>query len=268
MENPAAMQTGGWIAFSRGASAAQVRLFCLPHAGAGAAGYFRWRRLLPEWIEVCPVLLPGRETRIAEPPVTSVETVVVRLVEALAAGSLFDRPFALFGHSMGALIAFELARGLKAADLPAPAELFVSGRCAPQMPFSHRDYHTLPDLALLEALRSRYGGVPESMFTDPELRALFLPALRADLTLVERHRWRDEPTLHCPIHAFAGRLDSSVSDAGLSRWGELTGGAFQAQRVEGDHFCHFGAGQSELLRRIEASLRSRIVFTYGFGPRS
>ena len=238
----------GWLSERDIRPGAKLRLFCLPHAGSGAAGFYRWKRLLPEGVDVCPVLLPGREMRMAEASIES----AVRLVDELmiASAAYLDVPFAIFGHSMGALLAYEWVVRIQAAGLRGPVCLFVSGRDALHMPFGHRELHRLDDEAFVTELRRRYGGRPDDFMADAELREVFLPILRADLTLVETYRHGTEVLLECPVQAFAGQDDHSVSDAGLTAWGELTRGDFSARRFAGDHFYHLGTGAAELLQVI------------------
>jgi len=231
-----------------------LRLFCLPHAGSGAAGFYRWKRLLPDSVAVCPVLLPGREARLGEPSLLEIGAIVDQL-HTHAAPHL-DRPYAIFGHSMGALLAYEWARRIAGAGLPMPAYLFVSGRNGAQMGPGHAALHRLEPEALVRELKLRYGGEPEALLADPELRDVFLPILRGDLQAVETYAWVQEDGLRCNLRAFAGENDCSVSAEGLSRWGELTAGRFVSRRFPGDHFYHFGAGQMELLRVIVQNLTS------------
>jgi surfactin synthase thioesterase subunit len=198
---------------------------------------------MPRGIDVCPVLLPGREARMAEPSVENAAELVDGLTEAIA--PYLDVPFAIFGHSMGALLAYEWALRLRDRE---PVGLFVSGREAAHLPFGHRELHLLDDAAFVSELRRRYGGA--DLLEDAELREIFLPILRADLRVVETYRHGAERLLDCPVMAFAGCGDLSVSEAGLRGWGELTRGAFEARRLPGDHFYHTGAGQAELLGAI------------------
>ena len=231
---------------------APARLFCFPHAGSGAAGFYRWKRLLAPRMAVCPVLLPGREARFAEAPATSLQAVVVPLLEELS--QALDRPYALFGHSMGSLLAYECARGLPRTGPHAPAVLFASGRNAPNALPGHDRLHALGDAALTETLRERYGTHGAGLLDDPELRALFLPTVRADLQVVETYRHEAGHPLQCPVQAFAGSADASVSKNGLEAWAAVTTGAFGAQRLPGDHFFHFGEGQAALQAAITALL--------------
>ena len=226
---------------------APLRLFAFPHAGSGAAGFYRWKRLLAPLIAVCPVLLPGRESRFAEPSMTSATDIIAALRSELP----LDKPYVLYGHSMGSLLASECARALPRTGLQAPRALLVSGRNAPETSaVSHGMLHALSDSALTEALRIRYGTHGTELLDDPELRALFLPVVRADLQVAESYRPVPVEPLQCPVHAFAGRHDSSVTIQGLQAWASTTTAAFTAERLPGDHFFHFGEGQAALLDAI------------------
>jgi surfactin synthase thioesterase subunit len=230
-----------------------LRLFCLPHAGSGAAGFYRWKRLLPASIAVCPVQLPGRERRMAEAPYGSATAIAAALLAATRAA--LGEPYAVFGHSMGALLLFEFARQIAAESLPAPVFLFASGRNAPQLAPPHRGLHLLEDDAFLAALRARFGGSQEEVLADPELRALFLPILRADLQVVETYEFGGDK-LKCPVAAFAGENDVSVTDVGLAAWEGVTSATASHQRLPGDHYYHFGAGQALLLEAIAHKLEA------------
>jgi medium-chain acyl-[acyl-carrier-protein] hydrolase len=246
----------GWLAERDIRAGARMRLFCLPHAGSGAAAFYRWKRELAATIDVCPVLLPGREMRIRE---ASVEDAVV-LADDLAESTraYLDVPFAIFGHSMGSLLAYVWAVRLAEAKGPQPQPeprcLFVSGREAATLPLAFDDIHHLSDEAFVTELGRRYGGVPDGMLEDAELREVFLPILRADLKLVETYRHGPEALLRCPMVACAGIGDPGVTDAGLNAWGELTTGKFEARRSPGDHFYSVGVGQRELLDLIVRKL--------------
>ena len=237
-----------WVSARDLRADARVRLFCLPHAGSGAAGFYRWKaELRGRGIDVCPVLLPGRETRLGELAARQAGEVTAGLLAASLAGHLLDVPYAIYGHSMGALLAFDWARTLAAAGLHGPECLIVSGRNAPQVASGQALLARLTDELFLSELETRYGAFAPGLLDDPELRAIFLPILRADLTLVERFRYEPGPLLAGPIVALAGERDSSVSDAGLKAWGELTTAEFTCERLPGDHFFHFGEGQQKLL---------------------
>src|SRR3984957_7817499 len=169
-----------------------VRLFCFPHAGAGALAYREWSRLLPPAIQVLPVLPPGRETRFWEAPYTRIEPYVEDLAAALAPE--LRAPYALFGHSLGALVAFELARRLRAAGLAAPVHLFVSGRIAPPLTEYRRILHRLPASDLARELAA-LGGIPDDIDLGDHRLGYLLAALRADLTVNEKYAFAGQPPL-------------------------------------------------------------------------
>lgn len=243
-----------WVSERDLAANAGVRLFCLPHAGSGAAGFYRWKRLLPESIAVCPILLPGREARLGEPSMLNVTKIVAALHAEVR--DQLKRPYALFGHSMSALIAFEWARLIQREGLLAPKVLFVSGRDAPQKEFGHREFHKMADEEMVHALVEKYGGDARVVLEDADLREVFVPILRADLTVVETYRLEPGDKLTCSVRSYAGMQDASVSDAGLLGWGELSSGRFASRRIAGDHFFHLGVGQGELLGELSRELES------------
>ena len=184
---------------------------------------------------------------------TSVAAVVEELHQA--ARLRLGQPYAIFGHSMGSLLAYEWTRRIAADGLPRPICLFVSGRKAAHLPSSHKGLHQLPPEAFLQELKSRYGGEPEALLGDPELRELFMPILRTDLQLVETYAWVQSEALSCEILAFAGEDDGSVSNEGLARWRELTTGRFASRRFAGDHFYSFHQGQADLLHVMATTLQ-------------
>lgn len=241
----------GWLSERDIRPGARMRLFCLPHAGSGAAAFYRWKSLLPG-VDVCPVLLPGREARLRELSVEDLRTLIAELLDSTSA--YLDVPFAIFGHSMGSLIAYEWAVHLAQARLPEPACLFLSGREAAHLPLPYEPAHAMSDEAFVAELRRRYGGTPEDLLADAELREVFMPILRSDVKLVETYRHGPETMLHCPVLAFAGASDTSVSQSGLNAWGDLTTGEFATQRFAGDHFYTGGPSLVELLHVIARRL--------------
>jgi medium-chain acyl-[acyl-carrier-protein] hydrolase len=210
-----------------------IRLFCFPHAGAGSLAYQEWSRLLPPSIQVLPVLPPGREMRLREAPYTHIEPYVEDLAEALAPE--LRAPYALFGHSLGALVAFELARRVRASGLTAPAHLFVSGRIAPQITEHRRVLHRLPADDLAREVTA-LGGLPRQIdLGDPRLGHL-LTALRADLTVNETYAFRAEPVLGTAVTALGGTADPRVNDGELTAWCAQTTGKFALRTYQGGHF--------------------------------
>lgn len=219
-----------WFA-SPSPDAGGTRLICLPYAGGGTAIFRDWPAALPG-IAVCPARLPGREARFVDPAFTRIEPLVDALADALAPWT--DRAYALFGHSMGAIVAFELARRMRDRGLPAPRRLFAAGRQAPHIPEPEPMCHELPDAALATELRSRYGST--TAFEHPELVELMLPTLRADCAICETYRHVDGEPLNCPIHVFGGTDDATVSADDLDAWRAHTSGPFTSERIDGDHF--------------------------------
>jgi len=189
---------------------------------------------------------------MAEPAMLSVGEIVSGLLEELQ-GEM-AQPYAIFGHSMSALIAFEWARALEREGMRGPEVLFVSGREAAQLEQGHRDLHRQEDEAMLRALEAKYGGDANEVLADDEMREVFLPIVRSDLTVVETYKFVPGEKLKSKVRAFAGVDDQSVSDEGLMAWGEVTGGGFSAKRFAGDHFYHLGAAQGELLVTIAGEL--------------
>ncbi|MFE0593070.1 beta-ketoacyl synthase N-terminal-like domain-containing protein [Micromonospora echinospora] len=212
---------------------ARLRLFCLPYAGGNAALFRTWPGELPDGVEVCPIQLPGREQRHREPAFTQMSALVQMLGGVLR--PYLDRPFALFGHSMGGLVAYELTRHLRRRELPAPTHLYVSAARAPHLPDLEPPLHRLPEARLIEKLRAM-DGTPEEMLGDPETIALYLPVLRADFALVETRIHQTEPPLDVPLTAFGGERDDKVTEEQLAAWRDQTTSGFALEMLPGDHF--------------------------------
>jgi medium-chain acyl-[acyl-carrier-protein] hydrolase len=212
-------------------SDAAVRLVCLPHAGAGAASFNRWLDLFPPALAPVRVQLPGREDVASAPPLRRVHEAVDALSPQLA--GLIDRPVALYGHSMGALVGFELARALSVAGTP-PVHLFVSGRRAPNLRARRPTIHQLPDDEFLAALEEMGGAVSRS----PAFQRYALRLTKADLELSEEYTYQPEPRLHCPITVFYGTEDPIVDLDEAEAWKEQTDSAFAIHTFPGDHFFH------------------------------
>lgn len=228
---------------------ATARLVCVPHAGSGVAGYVRWQSLLPARVEWSVAQFPGRESRLREPHINSLDQVVAALADAVE--SLDQRPLALFGHSMGALVSFELARELRRRGRPAPIGLFLSGRAPPHWPTTPQGpLSKLPDQQLFDEMARRWGGMPAIFRSDPDLRRMVLGILRADLGALEAHGHRHEPPLSCPIVVYAGTSDPSVQPGSLEAWHDQTTGAFSHRLFTGDHFYLFGAARDALMADV------------------
>jgi medium-chain acyl-[acyl-carrier-protein] hydrolase len=196
--------------------------------------FYPWRKHLPVDVELCPIQLPGRETRLREACFTNLHKLVQALLPALLPD--LDRPFAFLGHSMGALIGFELSRQLQQRQAPLPIHLFVAGREAPQSRSLATPTHHLPVTAFIQEIRCRYNGIPDALLHSPELMEMLLPILRADVTLVETYDYVHGTPLDCSITAFGGRQDAQVRLADLKAWQHQTRQAFRVHLLPGDHF--------------------------------
>lgn len=250
----AAVPRDPWFSIPIPKPAAPLRLFCFPYAGGGASAYFTWSRALREQpIEVLAVQPPGRENRLRDPICSDLDQLVASLADAIA--PLTDRPYGFFGHSMGALVAFELARRLRARGAAMPSQLFVSGARAPQLPSEEEPLRGIDgDEALVIAVAERYGGIPPLVLQNAELRSVIVPALRADLIVTETYAYRDEPPLACPIAAYGGDADAMVKTDRLAQWREQTTGEFSCRLFEGDHFF-LNAARDALLQDVTSRLR-------------
>lgn len=224
-----------WFPFGRPAGRGRAVLFAFHHAGGAASFFHGWRDhpLLAD-LDVCPVELPGRGRRFLEPACRSVGEVLAGLVPALCGAVPAGRPVILFGHSLGALVAFEAALALQARGLP-PAAFIASARRAPQLPTPQPWRHAMPDAALIGELR-RLGGTREEVLESEELLELFLPAIRADFALTETYALRTGARLDCPVLALRGTGDLEVSAADVDAWDAVCGSRVARADLPGDHF--------------------------------
>lgn len=211
---------------------APLRLFCFPPAGAGAFLFRPWLTYSSAEIEIFAIQLPGREHRLKEPCFTQLEPLIQALTEAVIP-TLEQGKFAFFGHSMGALIAFELTRELRRQGSVLPEHLFVCGRRAPQIPIDHPLYPE-SDSILIEALR-QYGGTPEAVLQNADLMELFLPIFRSDLRVNEKYQYQSKIPLELPITMFGAMNDSVATPEQFEQWKEHTSARFDLQLFEGGH---------------------------------
>lgn len=241
-----------WIVRPEVRPDARLRLFCFSYAGGAASVYRPWTHELPHDVELCTIQLPGREGRLLESPYTDMEPLARCLADVIE--PYLDRPFAFFGHSMGALVSFEVAREIRRRHGISPRHLLVSGHAAPRVMRRRAPVHQLPDDAFVDAIRE-LNGTPEQVLQNAELMELVLPALRADLAICETYAYTAEPPLACPISAFGGLADAEVRYDDLRAWQVETLGQFQLRLFEGDHF-YLREQQSALIDTISRSLGS------------
>lgn len=241
-----------WITRSVPQPQAALSLFCFAYAGGSAQMFRNWAAALPTVVEVCPVELPGRGSRWREQPHTELKALVAAMAPALL--EFCDgRPFACFGHSLGGLVSFELARHLRQAYGRTPAHLLISGCKAPQLPVPEPPIHALPEPEFLARIRS-YNGTPAAVLENAELMELLLPVLRADFALMETYAYREETPLACPLTVFGGLSDPKVDASALAAWRAQTSEEFSLQLFPGDHFFVHTA-QADLLPALARRLR-------------
>ena len=228
----------------------RMRLFCFPYAGSTAAVFRSWPQYLPSEIELYAVQYPGRGSRLAEPLGEDIVEVMNGLYPDLQ--PFLKKPFAFFGHSMGALVSYEFARRLQREQQPGPFQLFVSGCSAPHVRMFDEITYNLPEPEFLAELR-RLQGTPEEVLDNAELMKLMMPIVRADFKASQTYEYVPGPLIECPIRAFGGLKDEMVPREELEAWSEHTHGSFRAQMLPGDHFF-LNTSQSLLTRIIAQEL--------------
>jgi pyochelin biosynthetic protein PchC len=262
MTNTSAMQSrtnaptvggdGRWIRCFHPSSTSDVRLVCFPHAGGSAAYYFPLSRMLTPGIEVLAVQYPGRQDRRREECIDDIPDLADRIFDALSTWT--DRPLAFFGHSMGAILAFEVARRQQLRTGTAPQWLFLSGRRAPSR---HRDdkVHLRDDAGLLAEIRMM-GGTDPRVFDDPEIVSAILPMTRADLKAVETHVYTPGPALDCPVTALVGDRDPKTTVDEAAAWAGQAAGEFELRVFPGGHF-YLDEHRSDVATTISVALNGR-----------
>jgi medium-chain acyl-[acyl-carrier-protein] hydrolase len=218
-----------------------MRLICLPFAGGGSAPYYRWRSQIPGWIDLAPVSLPGHDGRLNEVRMTDLRKLVEVLVDDMRPS--LDKPFVLLGHSMGAWLAFEMARVLRRRGERLPELLVVAASRAPHVVLEEPPIHSLPETEFLDVLTRRYGGIPAEISASRELLKLLMPALRADLQMIETYQFIEEPPLDIELLALGGMEDAAVSPAQLEGWRRHTTRGCSVRLLPGGHFFLFDRGR-------------------------
>lgn len=244
-----------WLPFDPPRPDARVRLFCLPYAGGAASAFRGWDRVLDPLIDVCPVQLPGRETRWSEPPFTDMQTMVNALVDALS--PFMEMPFALFGHSLGGTVAFEMARALERLGRAGPVHLFASGARAPHGPSQRPPLHNLPSAEFVAGLE-RLDTIPREVLANRELVELILPTLRADFRVFETYRFSPGSQVRCPLSVFGGHDDHLVTSEELAAWADLATSRVTIRTFPGGHFFVRDA-RDEVLSAVGQDLERHLI---------
>ena len=235
-----------WIVRQSPRSQAVLRLFCFPHAGAGSVIFRDWFNAFPEHIEVCAIEPPGRLARRSERSPRDLDE-FTRALEAALAGYL-DLPYALFGYSLGALMAFECARALRRNQGLEPRHLIVAAHKAPHIPLKHAPISHAPKESFVHELERRYGPIEPVIKAEPELLDMIVDIMRTDLGMLERYRHQPDTALRCPVVAIGGQQDLSVDRAALQGWQAHTTGGFRTEWFPGGHF--FLRQQPQKLRAL------------------
>jgi medium-chain acyl-[acyl-carrier-protein] hydrolase len=222
-----------WLACRPADDASAVRVFCFPGAGGSAGLFLGWQRQCPSGAQIWPVELPGRGKRMREPLSRDLMATAQAAAEGLLAH--LGSSFALFGHSMGALISLEVARILEKEALRAPRCVVLAAAPAPPFAALRRRIHDLPDEELIAELRA-INGTPVELLEDEEAMDVLMPIIRADLEMVYNHTSRPSPRLQCPVAVFGGDCDSLVHVDHLRAWQEYTSGPFYLRILHGGHF--------------------------------
>lgn len=244
------------LAYYKPKPEATFRLFCFPYAGGSALIYRHWADYLPPQVAVCPVQLPGRGHRLCEVPLSRMTPLVAIVAQEIR--PLLNGPFAFFGHSMGAIIAFEMARLLRRDGAPQPSHLFVSGRSAPQVPDTDPPTYNLPEPELLEDLR-RLNGTPPEVFNEPTMLKMMMPLIRADFEVIQTYTYAEEPALDCPITVYGGLQDQGIKRENLDAWSAQTTAPCAVRLFPGDHFF-INATRELLLQTLTRDLYEHRLF--------
>lgn len=223
-----------WFLTQRRNPAAKINVFCFHHAGGAASFYKNWSAALSSQVQLISVQMPGRESRYGEAFAESLEAMVSEMLQYKAVFA--DKPFAMFGHSLGALFAFELARQLANHAGLAPRFVVASGHGAPRRGPPEELLHHLPDDRFIAKMREKYGGISDEVMNSPELLEFLLPRFRADIRIAEQHASREGAPVRFPVVVLHGRGDHSVSTDELLGWQKETHARVRIHEFDGDHF--------------------------------
>lgn len=242
-----ASELSPWLVRATPRRSTAVRLFCFPYAGVGAVVFRAWAAGLPADVDVCAVQLPGRTTRLSEAPIASIPVLVDGIVSAVTPH--LDIPFVFFGHSMGAVLASEVARELARRGAPLPRYLMVSARRPPHIADPQSPLRNLSDAEFVEEIMRRYGGIPPEILREKDILALLLPALRADIAALETHQPPRREPLACTIVALGGSEDALTPMTHLEAWREVTNSNCEISVFPGGHF-YLESARTAVLKKV------------------
>lgn len=241
-----------WFRAFKPVTSPRMRLFCFPYGGSGPSIFREWPEHLPADIEVTGILYPGRESRVMEPLIDNIVAMAESLLPAIV--PRLKQPFAFFGHSMGALVSFELTRLLSAKHNLAPEHLFMSAAGGPHIP-TEEPIHHLPDAEFLQAL-IQLNGMPQEVLQNTELLEYALPIIRNDFTACAEYRFIDGAAVKCPITAIGGANDPRVGPDHMEQWEQHAPGGFDLHMLPGDHFF-IEPQQQKILTLISSALNGK-----------
>ena len=227
-------ESNSWYICHKPNPTARLRLFCFPYGGGGPSTFYNWPKQLPSDVETIGIQMPGLESRMMEPPIDIISMAVQSLLPEIYLK--LDKPFAFFGHSLGALISYELARAISEKYSVQPTRLFVSGIRAPHIPIRRSPIYELPEVEFLKELNSLYCGIPEEILQNPDILRILLPGLRACLKMSESYLFLGGDPLDCDITAFGGHDDNTAPREDLEAWRYHTKGMFTLHMIAGNHF--------------------------------
>lgn len=249
------LKRNDWFMIFKPNSNASIRLFCFHHGGGSASIYRCWVKDIIDSVEIVAIQLPGREERYNEQLLNNINIIINELY--LDFNEYTDKPFVLFGHSLGALVAFEFARALRRNGRPQPKHLIVSGAKAPQIPLESPNIHSLSDSEFIQELR-KYNGVSQSMMENKELISVFLPAMKSDFCMYETYEYRNESPLSYPITALGGLDDETFRKENLIEWKIQTIDSFKYYFLPGNHFF-IKSAHDKTIKIVNLALKETIL---------
>ena len=232
-----------------------MRVFAFHFAGGAASAYREWPGLLPDSVDLVALQMPGREGRLRDPLLDSMDAVLSEIEKPVL--EQMDLPYVIYGHSMGALISFELMRKFRREGRTLPRKLFLSGRRSPRLPCRFPDIHDLPHDDLIEAMR-KYGGTPEQILNEPDLMEMILPIVRADFKLLEKYSYQAEEPFDFPISIYGGRDDIRTTREELLAWGMETRGEYLLRMFDGEHFF-ISTNREPVVESLNAELNAVVA---------